>query len=127
MGRSHSRAKFFPGSSIKRHCPSVAAHFRCEFRDIKDLEIILQSVMPSRVFSAAVMYMLLALFAARTLGDNQLNTFLQHSVRRRVRDKKANVVGAHNISFSFLFWFDSCSSLTAALTRKSMGNVLADF
>ena len=53
--------------------------------------------MPSRVFSAAVVYMLLALFAGRTLGDNQLNTFLQHSVGRQVRDKKPNVVGAHNI------------------------------
>ena len=53
--------------------------------------------MPSRVFSAAVVYMLLALFAGRTLGDNQLNMFLQPSVGRRVRDKKTNVVGAHNI------------------------------
>ena len=50
--------------------------------------------MPSRVFSATVVYMLLAVFAARTLGDNQLNKLLKHSVGRRVQ---ANVVGAHDI------------------------------
>ena len=83
----------------KTHCPSVDAHFppRVSGHQTKFSSNRNQPVMPSRVFSAAVVYVLLALFAARTLGDNQLNKFLQHTVGGQVRIKNANVVGAQEI------------------------------
>ena len=54
--------------------------------------------MSTTVFPVAVVYVvLLAMFAAGTRDDKQLNSLFRRSVGRRARDKNANVVGAHEI------------------------------